>query len=168
MIKWLKSLFCQVKEEAVKEVVLKKWVSHALLREGWRNDVYKDSRGYLTVGLGHLVLKKDKLKFRDVISDQRIDDFFYSDSEEAYLKAEKQSKELGAYTVPFVLALVSANFQLGDFKSKFGKTRTGTYMSIKNGNYEKAIQNLRKSLWYKQTPTRVNDLIKAIEKEFIL
>lgn len=165
MIEWLKRLFD--KEYRFKNKVLALWKTHALLREGWENRVYKDSLGKPTVGFGHLVLPEDNLKVGDIIPDERIDAFFFKDSEEAYLKAVEQAKELGAYNVQFVVALLSVNYQLGDFKHVFGKTRTGTYMSIKNGNYEKAIQNLKKSLWYKQTPVRVNDLIKAIEKEFL-
>lgn len=163
--------FCRLfenKEAKMKREVLTAWRPHAILREGYRVIVYKDSLGKPTVGIGHLVLKEDNLKVGDLVSDARIEELFKKDSEKYYIKALEQSIELKGYSSAFILALLSVNFQLGDFKSKFGKTRTGTYMSIKNGNYEKAIQNLRKSLWYKQTPTRVNDLIKAIEKEFIL
>jgi GH24 family phage-related lysozyme (muramidase) len=49
------------------------------LREGRRNDVYYDTRRKLTVGIGHLVLPEDSLKFRDVISDERVDAFFQND-----------------------------------------------------------------------------------------
>ena len=39
-------------------------------REGRRNDVYKDSLGKLTVGIGHLVVPSDHLNFGERISDE--------------------------------------------------------------------------------------------------
>jgi GH24 family phage-related lysozyme (muramidase) len=38
--------------------------------------VYKDSRGFLTVGIGHKVVSADKLKLGDEIDDARVDAFF--------------------------------------------------------------------------------------------
>lgn len=60
---------------------------YLIQREGVRNDVYKDSKGFLTVGIGHLVQHADGLKFGDVISDDRIMQLFESDFNR--LKIEK-------------------------------------------------------------------------------
>ena len=46
------------------------------LREGRRNDVYLDTLGKPTVGIGHLVVAADNLKVGDVISDARVSDLF--------------------------------------------------------------------------------------------
>lgn len=162
MIEWLFKMFC--KQESVEEQAMKLWRVHALLREGKRNDVYLDSRSKLTVGIGHLVLKKDQLKFGDIIDDKRIDSFFEDDSAIALSFAQEQAKEIGIYTPEFIATMISVNFQLGNFKKVF----YGTYPLLVSGDYPKAVQNLKRSLWYKQTPVRVVDLINSIEKEFAL
>ena len=51
--------------------------------EGVRKDVYKDSAGYDTVGVGHKVLPIDGLKFGDKITDKKVDEFLTSDSQKA-------------------------------------------------------------------------------------
>lgn len=35
---------------------------------------------------------------------------------------------------------------------------------IKEKNYDQAIKNLRASLWYRQTPIRVEDFIKELNR----
>lgn len=161
MIEWLFKMFC--KQESVEEQAMKLWRVHALLREGKRNDVYLDSRSKLTVGIGHLVLKKDNLKFGDIIDDERIDSFFENDSAIALSLAKEQAKEIGIYTPEFIATMISVNFQLGNFSKVF----YGTYPLLVSGDYRQAVQNLKRSLWYKQTPVRVFDLINSIEKEFV-
>ena len=47
--------------------------------EGSRTTVYHDSRGFLTVGVGHLVLPQDDLHFGDKITPQQVDKFLQKD-----------------------------------------------------------------------------------------
>lgn len=137
------------------------WKKHAILREGKRLDVYKDSLGKLTVGIGHLVTPKDNLKKGDVITEAECQAFFEKDTKAAERAALTQAKEMNVTHDFFIAALISVNFQLGKaWKNKF-KT---TYPALVSGDYDTAIKNLRGSLWYKQTPVRVEDFIKAIEK----
>ncbi|OCR86436.1 hypothetical protein CFT13S00388_09110, partial [Campylobacter fetus subsp. testudinum] len=56
-------------------------------------------------------------------------------------------------------AIIEMAYQLGTRKM-MGFVNTLEY--IKNGNYELAKANLKNSLWYKQTPKRVENLIKAL------
>ncbi len=83
-----------------KEYLNKLWIStlklqgfkrhffrYLILREGVKNNVYKDSKGLLTVGIGHLVQPGDGLKFGQLISDDRIMQIFESDFNR--LKIEK-------------------------------------------------------------------------------
>ena len=155
------------KERAI-EHAKEKWFSHAKLREGYRNDVYKDSLGKLTVGIGHLVLPKDKLKFGEIVSDKWIMDTFEKDTEAALRVSVKQAYELGQFDDPckynsdFLAALISVNFQFGDWSKVF----YSSYPLLVKGNYKKVVSNLKKSLWYRQTPVRVEDFIKAIEKAY--
>lgn len=138
------------------------WRKHALVREGKRIMVYKDSLGKLTVGIGHLVLKKDKLNLGDIITNEQVYDLFENDSMDALAVSVKQAKELKRFNADFLASLISVNFQLGDFAKKF----TTSYPLLKQGKSLQVKENLLKSAWYKQTPRRVYDFIEAIEREY--
>lgn len=140
----------------------KDWYKHAILREGEVLKVYKDSLGKPTGGIGHLILPEDNLKVGDKISKELSMEWFKKDSAKARAAAEKQAKEIGAHQYDwFIVALISVNFQLGtQWRNKF----KNTWDMIAFGDYDGAIKALRKSLWYKQTPVRVEDFINALEK----
>lgn len=133
------------------------------LREGWRLDVYSDKLGVLTVGIGHKVLTSDGLKFGDTITAQRAWDFFYSDVAKAFNAAKTQAKQVGKYTPEFIAALTSVNFQLG---TGWTKTFYETWPALLRGDWQTAERNLRASLWYRQTPVRVEDFIAEIRRAY--
>ena len=132
---------------------------HMVDREGLETTVYKDSRGKPTVGIGHLVTEADGLKVGDKISEEKVKELYRKDIREAARAAQSQASELGIGDEEFIKALVSVNFQLG---TGWDKKFKNTYKMIKEGRYEEAINNIENSVWYKQTPTRAKDLIKAI------
>lgn len=143
---------------------LNKWYAHGREREGEKLTVYLDTVDIPTVGIGHRVLKRDKLKVGDKITKKRSQEFFMQDTRIAEKAALKQIKEMGLEDIPgandFMVALISVNFQLGiDWYKKF----YSTYPAIVRGNYAQAIHNLKKSKWYKQTPVRVKDFIAALK-----
>ena len=129
-------------------------------REGKRYEVYLDSLGKPTVGIGHLVLPEDKLKVGDRVTDEQISTWFAKDSSKAKAKAVFQCQELGITDPDILNIFVSANYQLGDFKSVFGDT----YLLIQGKRYGKAILNIASSKWMQQTPIRAGDMISAITK----
>jgi len=131
------------------------------LREGYKLSVYKDSRGFDTVGIGHLVTSGDNLKFGDTISAERAENFFNSDIQKATETAVRDVKELNMFTDDFLGAWISVSFQLGDFR---GKGFANTFNRLKDRRFNEAIAALKQSAWYSQTPTRVNDLIAAIQR----
>lgn len=79
------------------------------VREGRRNDVYLDSRGIPTVGIGHKVLPEDNLKVGDVISDARVEAFYVKDSKVALDAARSQAMEAGITDPRFIAYLASVN-----------------------------------------------------------
>jgi len=160
MFEWIKKMFC--KKDTIEDQAMSIWKVHAQLREGRRNFVYKDTRGYLTCGIGHLVLKEDNLKLGYIVSDAKINEWFEKDSEKALCLALKQAKEIGKYNDEFIAALISVNFQLGDWSKVF----TSSYPLLVKGDWKKVVANLKRSAWNRQTPVRVSDFIKAIEKEY--
>jgi hypothetical protein len=73
----------------------------------------------------------------------------------------EQAAEIGIKENWFIAALISVNFQLGTgWKNEFFTT----YPAIVAGNFSLAIENLRSSKWYRQTPVRVEDFIEALRR----
>lgn len=142
---------------------MKTWYEHARLREGFRRVVYKDHLGNPTAGIGHLLTTHENKKYKigSSVSEEQIQMWFKLDTEKAEQAALKQSKEIGIEEDWFIAALISVNFQLG---VKWTQVFYNTYPAIVAHNFDTAIYNLRQSDWYKQTPVRVEDFIKALER----
>lgn len=134
-----------------------------IAREGRRNDVYIDSEGYPTVGIGHKVLPQDNLRVGHRISDQQIEAFFAADIKTAFEAAKRQARESGKYNPDFIAALTSVNFQLG---TGWTRTFSNTWARIVRGDVKGAVSALKVSKWNKQTPTRVADFVSALERNF--
>lgn len=129
------------------------------LREGRRNVVYHDSRGFLTVGIGHLVVLNDGLRINDRITDAQVDAFFAKDSADAMNHAKAQAAQAGIVEPTFLPYLASVCYQLGDnWVAKWPHT----WAMICAGDYEKAADSLEGTPWDKQTPTRVEDFSDAL------
>jgi len=131
--------------------------------EGYRKDVYLDSEGKLTVGIGHLVLPSDNLVYGQVISAARVDEFFAQDIAKAFSAAKKQALEARKYTPDFIAALTSVNFQLG---TGWTKVFYNTWKDIKAGNISSAISRLNQSDWKKQTPDRVAYFVSVLQQVY--
>lgn len=134
-----------------------------IAKEGERLTVYRDSLGKLTVGIGHLVLPRDGLKYGDRITQTQSRAFFAKDIKKALDAAKEQAAELGKYTVDFIIALTHVNFQSGIF---WRTIHPKTWDALKRGDSADAVRELRSSLWYRQTPTRVVAFINAINENF--
>lgn len=134
--------------------------------EGRRNDVYKDSLGIATVGIGHRVRPEDNLRVGQRISDAQVDAFFHQDGAFALKKARDQAAQAGIDDPAFIRRLGAATFQLG--WPKWPGTFPKTWNLIRSGDYEGAATELYNSKWAKQTPRRVDafrdDLLKLPPK----
>lgn len=131
--------------------------------EGYREDVYRDTLGFLTVGIGHRVVAKDGLRLGQRITPQQVEAFFAADIAKAFAAAKSQARELGKYTPNMIAALTSVNFQLGTgWRSSF----KNTWNALRVGSVESAISRLKVSAWNTQTPVRVASFISAIRQEY--
>ncbi len=138
-----------------------KFLNHLHDREGYRNTVYRDSLGKLTVGVGHLVKPGENFQEGQKISDAQVRELLEGDAKKAYRAAIEQANELGINDSNFVVALGSVNYQLGTgWRSKFDDT----WAEMKAGNYDQAIENINNSLWDRQTPTRTADFTAALRQ----
>lgn len=154
----------QISDQIIKDKAFSKASKLLERREGFRDVVYRDSRGFPTVGIGHFVLPADNLSVGDQISTARINAFFRSDINKAFNAAYSQARELGKHKdADMIAVLTSVNFQLGT-----GWTRefNNTWAKLKRGDWEGAVSNISRSLWSQQTPTRTADFIETIRKVY--
>mgnify|MGYP001170390875 CR=1 FL=1 len=129
--------------------------------EGFRNEPYLDSLGHPTIGYGHLITNKEKKIFQRKVSKKLLSNLFDKDFRKAitaykknfnYKKHSKSTKEV----------LIEMIFQLGIKKQKkFVKMNK----HIQNNNMFLAALEMKNSLWYKQTPKRVDGLINLLLKK---
>jgi lysozyme len=101
-------------------------------REGVRNDVYRDSAGYLTVGVGHLVKPGESYKLGQRISDEEVDRLLREDVDEfetlinTYVKVSLSQNQFDA--------LVSLAYNIGP--GGFRKSSVLRYLNL--GQFEAA------------------------------
>lgn len=132
-------------------------------REGFRDRAYLDSLEILTGGYGHKLTALDGVwTVGDFIDRELGEQWLLKDLGRAYEEATVQAAALQKTSADFIAYLTSANYQLGDFEADF----RATYQLLKDGNWQAAIGHLQNSLWAKQTPIRVSDLVDAIRRAY--
>ncbi|HFD3885906.1 glycoside hydrolase family protein [Serratia nevei] len=113
---------------------------------------YKDSLGYWTIGFGHLVLKGED---------------FSTGQADALLDKDIAIARAGVLQLGVTLPadsrwndfLVMMVFQLGLTKTRGFKKFLA---ALNNGNYARAIIEVKDSAWYRQTPARVDSMIAYV------
>ena len=129
--------------------------------EGFRNKPYLDSLGHPTIGYGHLITKKEKKNFKAKFSKKFLSKLFDKDFRIA-LTAYKKNFNYKKHSKDTKEVLIEMIFQLGIKKQKkFVKMNK----HMKNNNMFLAALEMKRSLWYKQTPKRVDGLIKLLLKK---
>ncbi|WP_320740458.1 glycoside hydrolase family protein [Enterobacter cloacae] len=115
---------------------------------------YKDSERFLTVGYGHKVLPNEN--FNNGINE--IEALRLLDKDIAIAESQLDKLKL---TIPkdweeFLIIMI---FQLGlSGTMKFKKM----IQALRDANYTEAIKQAKDSLWYRQTPNRVNAMIAQL------
>lgn len=144
--------------------------------EGLRLDVYKDTEGYWTVGIGHLLTKNsDKqlaIKTLDALVNRSTNGVITQQEAQTIFEADVKTvdRNISQNTLVndvFVSldsvrqdALRNMVFQMGiqgvaGFKNSL--------RLLKEKNWKQASINLKLSKWYKQTPNRANRVISVFE-----
>lgn len=143
--------------------VLETLKEQLLEHEGKRNKPYKDSLGYSTVGVGHMIkdddpdwVKKDKL------SDLQIEKLFQQDIVDAvhtYESAlsEEVREKLGDSRK---IVLMNMAFNLGSRIHNF----KNMLRAVRDEDYEWAADEMRNSKWYEQVKSRGEELADIMEK----
>lgn len=150
-------------DEHVKTYIAAKIRENLMAEEGYRKTVYLDSVGKPTVGIGHLVTTIDNLSVGDTVTDAQIEEWYNKDTKSAIKTSMEQAITLGRENdTNLLIALVSANYQLGDWSAKL----YNTFNHLRKGNWQKAVSNIKQSLWARQTPNRALKFAAAIEQSY--
>lgn len=119
--------------------------------------VYKDSLGYDTIGYGHLV-KSGEAFPSDGITEEQADAMLLADIGTARVQLDELRLELpnDSRWNDFMVMMI---FQLGITKTNQFKKFLS---AMRAKNYATAVAEIKDSNWYRQTPNRVNDMIRYV------
>ena len=129
--------------------------------EGYSQTPYKDQLGYFTIGYGHLIKKLEKNYFKIKYSQKHFEEMFDKD----FKKAVKDYQTLFAkkkHNHKEKELLIEMVFQLG--AKGVLKFKKFLFFLNKKQKYMTCLEMID-SLWYKQTPKRVDNLIKNYTKK---
>lgn len=124
--------------------------------EGRVLHAYQDSLGYWTIGIGRLIDKRRG----GGLSHEEVDYLKVNDIKRVQSELDSRLPWWRDLDEVRQRAIQNMAFQLGTLGlSKF----TTSLSHIKAGRWKSAGDNLRKSLWYRQTPNRAERVVKMIE-----
>ena len=127
--------------------------------EGFRDQVYKDSLGFATIGYGHLVLSNDPYEEGVTYSKEDLEKVFDGDFDTACSNANQLIKDLPLHHQAKCV-LIEMVFQLGiGGVSKF----KNMWKALGEGDYQTASEEMLDSRWAKQTPKRATDLSNVMK-----
>ena len=128
--------------------------------EGFSSCSYKDQLGNYTIGYGHLIRKKEIVLFKKKIKVSFFQNLFENDFKTALDDYNKHFRKY-SFSQNIKELIVEMIFQIGiqnvlSFKK--------TLRHIRKNNKFLAALEMMDSIWYKQTPLRVENLIKHFLK----
>ena len=128
--------------------------------EGFSSRFYKDQLGNYTIGYGHLIRKKEIILFKKKIKVSFFLNLFENDFKTALDDYNKHFRKY-SFSQNIKELIVEMIFQMGiqnvlNFKK--------TLRHIRKNNKFLASLEMMDSIWYKQTPLRVENLIKHFLK----
>jgi len=127
--------------------------------EGFRDQVYKDSLGFATIGYGHLVLSTDPYEEGVIYKKKELAKVFDSDFNIAKSNANQLIEGLPIHHQARCV-IIEMVFQLGvGGVSKFKKM----WEALKQNDYQTASEEMLDSRWAKQTPKRAEELSSVMK-----
>ena len=128
------------------------------INEGYRNNIYKDNLGFLTIGYGHRIKNYDKFIGKKKYSKKILNLVFINDLKKAIydFKNNYNTTALPNNVQEVIIEMV---FQMG-IRSTLKFNKFNSY--IKKKLYYLAALEMIKSRWYHQTPKRVERLIEIL------
>ena len=132
--------------------------------EGEHESIYNDSRGNLTMGIGHRITKEDPEYGKPEgtpISDERREELFKTDMDRALSEARRVVPNYEALPPKAKSIVTEMAFQMGG-KGLAGFKKFGEALS--RGDYETASEEMLRSYWAKQTPKRARRLASEMKR----
>jgi hypothetical protein len=133
------------------------------LREGLRPYIYNDSREppNLTGGYGHKITASEKAAYplNTTVTPDIADAWLQNDSLSAYHAAIGQAGLIGVDDPRLIAGLTCVCYQLGNL---WYKKFPHTWQLLLQKRWDAAALEAQNSLWYQETPTRVEDFQAAL------
>ncbi len=127
--------------------------------EGVRLVVYKDTRGFLTVGVGHRVTPADMLRVGQKISQARADRLFAFDLDRTIVDCARELEGWVGFPGDIQEILINLAFNLG-IVGLLKFERTLSYLRSKA--YHDAADALVASRWYRQVGNRSKRIVARL------
>jgi len=135
--------------------------------EGEVLEVYEDSLGYLTFGVGHLIKDSDDehgLPVGTPVSQERVDDVYDYDfdkhlEETIHLFESKGGEDFYSLPENIQHVLVNMTFNLGG--TRFGKFNN-MWKGVVSGDWEKVAVEMEDSKWFRQVGRRSVELQEMV------
>lgn len=115
--------------------------------EGYRPSPYRDTEGILTIGWGHNLDAKP-------LSPHVCNEIFNEDFDDAFMAARREMYFDGLPEA-WRMVVIEMFFQLGSKFHSFDNLK----VALIAGDWDRARTEMLDSLWARQTPQRVKDLI---------
>ena len=138
-------------------VMLERAKRHIKYSEGYRDQLYRDSNGYITGGFGHCLDTVHPFPtIRDFWESKFIEDFEEAREMTNIFILENKLEHLSCVRRSILIDMIYNMGYAG--VSKFKRMIRG----LKEQNYELAAQSMKESLWYEQTGRRAHRLYEAM------
>ncbi len=121
--------------------------------------VYRDNRGYLTAGIGHLVTKHDALVYGQVISEDQCEMLFNIDVDIAVATCHRLIPNFDELPETAQQVLANMAFNLGETKLKQFRN---TLDAAEKQQWARMATQMRASAWYFQVGNRSKRLVAKI------
>ena len=127
--------------------------------EGFSAKVYLDSLGKGTIGYGHLLTEDDDFE-EGIIYDKAILELLF---DKDFNKAKQGMEEVGTSPLPMLVkgVIIEMVFQLG--KTGVSKFKN-MFAALNEYDYTRAAAEMLNSAWYRQTPSRCEELSNLVRK----
>ena len=136
---------------------LKELIKEDLKRhEGVMYEVYLDTEGLPTAGIGHLLDAMTAYEVGDTVTKEQVDEWFTTDFAEAVSDCCAIFLNFESLPDQVKRVLVNMAFNLG--RSRLGKFKN-MVTAVNEGNYPKAADEMVDSKWYRQVKTRGVELV---------
>ena len=132
-------------------------LDHFKFEEGYRLNVYKDSLGNYTIGIGHL-LGTNHANVGLVWTDQQVMEQFQDDVDVADAEIRNIFHEYDRFSSGLQLGLLDMSFQLGNRLTGFHNT----IQLIHAGKFADAANSALQSAWARETPHRAQRTTQLI------